>query len=125
MKLDKPQYQAQIRIKIYSWKLAGAYLICGFIFFFADLKIQPFIQDVFSRFNISFPFLTKAAFAVGPYGWLFLMAAVGAIVVLKDLKFQTRFLSSLFTVLLVFWIICMMFGLIYPFTLLRDNFSIH
>jgi hypothetical protein len=126
MKLDEPQHQLQIRIKIYSWKLAGAYLICGLIFFFADLKIQPFIQNVFSGFNISFPFLTKAAFTVGPYGWIFLMAAVGAIVVLKDLKFQTRFLNPLFTVLLVLWVGCMVFTLSYPFTLLfRGSGSIH
>jgi len=99
-----------MKIKAYSWMLAGAYLICGIALFLIIPKCD------FSGFARPLPFLTRAALALGSFGWLGLALAAGALVILKDLRFRSRLLSVLLTVVLGVWICCMAIGLFLPFT---------
>jgi hypothetical protein len=107
-----------MKIKVYSWTLASAYLLCGVVLFLVTLKFQPWLQQIYSGFGMTLPFLTKAAFVVGPYGWLLLAIASSTFVILKDLRFHSRLLSPLFTFILVLWVGCMAIALIYPLTFL-------
>jgi hypothetical protein len=88
-----------MKVRIFSWILAGAYLVCGVILFLFTSKIQ----DIYSGYNIQVPFLTRAMFSVGPYGCFFLAVAVGAALVLNDLRFQKRFVSLFFAITLLLW----------------------
>ena len=107
-----------MKIKVYSWILASAYLLCGVVLFLVTLKFQPWLQQAFSEVGMTLPFLTRATFVVGPYGWLLLAIASGTFVILKDLRFHSRLLSPLFTFILVLWVGCMAIALIYPLTFL-------
>jgi hypothetical protein len=100
-KTDNPllNWLIRMRIKIYSWIMASAYLLCGVV----SLYLVPKFQDVLAGFNLPLPFLMKATCAVGTWGWLCLSAEVGIFVILKDLKFRSRYLNPFFTFLLVLW----------------------
>ena len=87
----------RMRIKIYSWIMASTYLFCGVVSF---LFIR-WSKVVLADFNISLPFLMRATFAIGAYGWLCLSVEVGILVILKDLKFRSRYLNPLFTFVLL------------------------
>jgi hypothetical protein len=97
-----------VKVKIYSWILASAYLLCGAALSFALFKIQA----ILSGFNIELPFMTRMALAVGPVGWLCVSVAAGLFVILKDLRFHSRLLNPLFTLVLVAWMICMAIALV-------------
>ena len=99
------------KIKIYSWILAGAYPLCGLAFFVTLFKLQK----VFAGMGIQLPWVTVTTLSVGRFEWLGASVAMGALVILKDLRFQSRLLNPLFTVALVSWIICMAVALLYPF----------
>jgi hypothetical protein len=76
--------------------MAGASLLSGVAFLFLSK-----FEDVLAGFNIPLPFLIKATFAIGAYGWLCLSVEVGILVILKDLKFRSRYLNPLFTFVLL------------------------
>jgi hypothetical protein len=105
-----------VKIKIYSWILAGAYLLCGTGFFYILLKFT----EVFSGFNIPLPAATRMMLAIGPFGWLFFSAAAGLAVIQKDVRFGSRIfnLNPFLTFALVFWVSFMVFAFLYPITTL-------
>jgi hypothetical protein len=96
-----------MKIRPYTWKLAGAYLLCGVMVFL--------IMTIFLRWcsnaNIPFPIFSTAVFAVGPLGWLMVMLVIGALVVLKDFRFRSRFLNPVFTAILTFLMCGIMFAM--------------
>jgi hypothetical protein len=102
-----------MKIKAYSWILAGAYLIWGIALFI----VVPKCTEIFSGFA-RLPFLTQSVLALGSFGWLGIALAAGALVVLKDLRFRSRLLSILLTAVLLVWMCCMAIALFLPFTLL-------
>ena len=108
-----------MKIKIYSWILAGAYLLCGAAFFCMVLKAR----EIFSGFNIELPFMTRMALAIGPVGWLCALVVVGALVILKDMRFHSRLLNPFFTVSLGLSASLMVFALLAP--LRNIDISIH
>jgi hypothetical protein len=85
-----------MKIRPYTWKLAGAYFLCGVMVFI--------IMTIFLRWcsnaNTPFPIFSTAVFAVGPLGWLMVMLVIGTLVVLKDFRFRSRFLNPVFTAIL-------------------------
>ena len=99
-----------MKVRTYSWVLAGAYLVCGVILFL----VIPKFQEIYSGFNIEGSFLMRATLATGPVGCLCSSAAVAMFVVLKDVRFRSRLLNPIFTVVFGLWIICTPFALIYP-----------
>ena len=99
-----------MKIKIYSWILAGAYLLCGVALFPILVKLQM----LFSGFGMELPFATKAVLALGPFGWLCTSVAIGTLVILKDMRFRSRLLNPLLTFILVAWAICIAVTLLYP-----------
>jgi hypothetical protein len=86
-----------MKVRIYSWFLASLYLLCGATFFVVVAKFQAF----FSELEVPLPLLTRAVFFVSPLGWLALAVVVALAVVLKDLRFRSRFLNPLFTIILL------------------------
>ena len=106
-----------MKIKVYSRILAGIYALFGAALFLVIPKFEVF----FSGLAKPLPFLTRAVFAVGPFGWLCLSVAVGTFVVLKDLRFRSRLLSPVFTFVLVLWMGCMAVALVFPLTFLFSN----
>jgi hypothetical protein len=88
---------------IYSWILAGAYLVWGVLLFLA----VPRFQEIVSGFNISATLVIRAIFAVGPYGCLILAAAIGSAIIFNDLRFHRRFVSLFFTITLLLWVYCL------------------
>ena len=100
-----------MKIKNYSWILAGAYPLCGVVLFLVLFKMQT----LFSGFGMEMPFATKITLAVGPFGWLVFSIGAGILVVLKDLRFRSRLLNPLLTFAFGFWISCIAFALFYPF----------
>ena len=86
----------------YSWILAGAYLFCGLGIGYVVLKLQA----IFSGFGIELPTMTRVALGVGPVGSLCVSLALGLLVILKDLRFRSRLLNPLFTLVLLSWVSC-------------------
>ena len=108
-----------MKISPFSWILAGAYLFCGLGICFVVLKLQA----LFSGFGIELPAITRVALGVGPVGWLCASLVAGLLVVLKDLKFRSRLLNQLFTLVLVSWVGCIAFAVLSP--LRNVEVSIH
>lgn len=92
-----------MKVRIYSWILAGAYLLWGVLLFLA----VPRFQEIVSGFNISATLVMRAMFAVGPYGCLLLAVAIGVALTLNNLRFHRRFVSLFFTITLLLWVYCM------------------
>jgi hypothetical protein len=87
-----------MKIKLYSWFLAGAYLLCGVMVFF----VLPYFLAMLPQGGIQdFRVFYRAVFSVGPLGWLLVALTIAAIVVLKDFWFHSRFLNPVFTAILV------------------------
>jgi len=107
-----------MKIKTFSWILACVYLFCGVISFFCAIKTESWISDCGGGEKL--PFLTKIVVSGGPFGLLFLLAGLGAIVILKDLRFQSRALAPVFTIVLVMLIACIAIGLLLPFLALYN-----
>lgn len=101
-----------MKIKVYSWILAGAYLICGAALF----VVVPKCGAIFSGFDLPLPLLTRAALAVGAFGWLGIALIACALVVLKDLRFRSGLWSFLLTAFLVIWVGCVAVALLLPYT---------
>ena len=91
-----------MKMRIYSWILASAYLVWGVLLFIEVAKFR----EVLSGFT-SLPFLKWATIAIGPYGWLFMAVAVSTTLILNDLKFHLRFVNIIFTIILPLWVCCM------------------
>jgi hypothetical protein len=72
------------------------------------------MQKVFAGMGIELPWATTATLSVGRFEWLGASVVMGALVILKDLRFHSRLLNPLFTVALVAWTSCMVFALVYP-----------
>jgi hypothetical protein len=108
-----------VKIKIYSWILAVAYLACGALFCLLLFKFQ----QIFSGLAVEWPIMTWLMLAVGPVGWLCSFLAVGLFVILKDRRFRSPILNPLFTILLMLWVISMMIGLLLP--LMNVTYGIH
>jgi hypothetical protein len=85
-----------MKVRTYSWILAASYLLCGVMFFVVVAKFQAILSEL----EVPLPLLTRAVFLVGPLGWLTSAVVVAVGVVLKDLRFRSRFLNPLFTVIL-------------------------
>jgi hypothetical protein len=101
--------------------IACAYFLCGTLLFY----FIPKSREIFSGFNIPLPSLMKVTFAVGEHGWLFLAIIAGVAIVLKDLKFRSRYLNPLFTLVLVFWIGGLVFDWLFLMTALtRGTFNL-
>ena len=86
-----------MKIKCFSWILADAYLLLGILSF---LNLTRY-RGVFSGFLVAVPFVARTVMVIGPSGWLCSMIAIGAIVLLKDLRFQWRALGSILTIVFV------------------------
>ena len=84
-----------MKIKPYSWILGGAYFLCGE----ACLFIIPKLQSLLSETGLWLPPFTRGVFAMGTFGWLWLMLVMGALTILKDLRFRTWLLNLIFTVI--------------------------
>ena len=97
-----------MKITTFSWILAGAYLFCGLGICFVILQLQVF----FSGFHIELPTMTRVALGVSPVGSLCASLAVGFLVILKALRFRSRWLNSLFTLVLVSWVSCIAFAVL-------------
>ena len=98
--------------------LAGAYLFCGFGISYVVRELQT----IFSGFGIDLPIITRVLLDVGPVGWSCAALAAGFLVILKDLRFRSRLLNPLFTMLLVSGIAGMALAL---FSALRNMMIIH
>ncbi len=86
-----------MKIKLYTWILAGAYFLCGVMVFL----IMPRFLSLFSEAGMhQVPVFSTAVFAIGPLGWLLVTLVIGAFVILKDFRFRSRFLNPVFTVIL-------------------------
>lgn len=85
-----------MKIKPYTKILAGAYVLCGLLFFFITLHFR----SLYSEEDVQVAFITKAVLAVGPLGWLLVTLVLAALVVLKDFRFRSRFMNSILTVFL-------------------------
>ncbi len=99
-----------MKIKVFSWILAGAYLLCGVMFF----VVIPQFESIFSGWAVPLPLLTRVVFAIGPFGWLSLALAVGALAILKDLRFRSRLLDLIFLMLLALFGGCIVIALFSP-----------
>jgi hypothetical protein len=100
-----------MKVKTYSWILAGAYSLCGLALFVAVLRVHKLI----TIWGISLQPITIAVLTVGPIGWLLLSLAAAVLVVLKDLRFRSSLLNPLFTFTLVSWVVLAVFALLSPF----------
>jgi hypothetical protein len=110
-----------VKTRIYSWLLAGAYLLWGLWLY----RVISSFQSFYSGFSVSLPFFTGMIFAVGPFGWLCLAMANGLIVIFKDRKFRSRFWNPLFTFLLLLWVGCMTLALLLISPMFRGITQIH
>jgi len=108
-----------MKIKAFSWILTGAYLLCGVMFFL----VIPKFESIFSGFATPLPLSTRAVFAIGPFGWLSLAATVGALAILKDLRFRSRLLNLVFLMLLALAGGCLAVALLLPFFQLTYSLS--
>jgi hypothetical protein len=99
-----------MKITLFSWILAGAYLFCGLGICFVVSNLQA----LFIGFDIEMSFLTRVVLGVGPIGWLGASVALGLLVVLKDLQFRSRLLNPMCSLILVFWVGCMAFAVLFP-----------
>ena len=126
VQISRPVFDAQhthrlgvhinMKIKAFSWILAGVYLLCGVMFF----VVIPQFESIFSGWAVPVPSLTRAVFAIGPFCWLSLAVTVGALAILKDLKFRSRLLDLIFLMLLALLGGCIVVALlILPFMPLR------
>jgi hypothetical protein len=88
--------QLSMKIKAFSWVLAGAFLLCGVIFF----RVIPQFEFIFTGFSIPLPPATRCVFAVGRFGWLSVAVIAGALVIFKDLWFRSRLSNWMFMMLL-------------------------
>jgi type II secretory pathway component PulF len=110
MKQENRRQAPAHKIKAYSWILACAYLFCGVMLFFILAKSQLMFSDL----AVKLPLLTRIVMAVGPSGWLCLMAAIGAAAVLKDLRFDSRALAPILTLVLGLLVLCVTVALLIP-----------
>jgi hypothetical protein len=99
-----------MKVRISSWLLAGAYLASGWLLF---LFVRHF-HVIYLGFDIKGPLLTQAIFAASPLGCLLLFAATGVVIILKDLRFRSRYLNLLFTFILILGITCVVCSLFFP-----------
>ena len=105
-----------MKVKAYSWVLAGAFLFCGVMFFFT----VPRFETIFAGLDVTLPSATRGVLAVGRFGWLSVGVIAGALVILKDLKFRSRLLDLIFLMLLALLGGCIVVALlILPFMPLR------
>jgi len=100
-----------MKIKAFSWIVAGAYLLCGVMLFI----VIPQFESIFSGFAAPLPLLTRTVFAIGPFGWLSLAVTFGALTILKDWRFRSRLLDLLFVMLFMLLVGCIPVALILPF----------
>jgi hypothetical protein len=108
------------RIKISSCILASLYLLFGAVLF----HVLPQFEGIFAGFNVPLNFWMRAMFAIGACGWLCLAAEVAIFIVLKDLRFGSRFLNLFFTLVFLFWVGCTAYALFSPL-FFYDNVGIH
>jgi hypothetical protein len=106
-----------MKIRLFSWILAGSYLFCGLGICFVVLEQAKII----SGFNFNLPVTTKVTLKIGPVGWLCAGLTVGILVALKDLRFRSRFLNPIFTLLLVAWVGYIAFGVLSLLSLLAGD----
>jgi hypothetical protein len=99
-----------MKIRSGSWVLGGAYLLCAVIF---SLVISR-CQAAFAQHGVVLPAHSRAAFAIGSWGWLLLTLALGSIAVLKDLAFPSRLLNFTFSILLIVLVFFVAFAMIVP-----------
>ena len=97
-----------MKIKSFSWMLAGAYLLCGLGICSVVLKLN----EIVSGFGIVLPTVIRMAWGISPMGWLCASLAAALLVVLKDLRFRSRPLNVLFTLVLVSWVGCIVFAVL-------------
>jgi type II secretory pathway component PulF len=109
-----------MKIKIYSWLLAGAYLLWGCGLF----HVIPKFLGIFTGFNIQLPFSLRILLFVEPYGWLLLAVGLAGAVIVSDRRFRSRALNPLFSLLLVLWMGWTAFTLLRPLVILSDNPSV-
>jgi len=82
--------------RIYSWLLAIGYLCGGLSLFF----FVPAMEAVFSGRG-GVPFLLRALFTLGSWGCFILMAAVATLLILNELRYRRRFISPVFSIVLL------------------------
>jgi type IV pilus assembly protein PilC len=100
-----------MKIKAFSWIVAGAYLLCGVMLFI----VIPQFESIFSGFAAPLPLLTRTVFAIGPFGWLSLAVTLGALVILKEWRFRSRLLDLIFVMLFMLLAGCITVALFLPF----------
>ena len=83
------------KVKISSWLLAGGFVLFGALF---ALDVAKF-KDIFTELEISLPRLTAAVFVIGPWGWFALAVLAAGSVILNDLRFHSRLLTPILTLL--------------------------
>ena len=106
-----------MKIRLFSWILAGSYLFCGLGICFVVLELTKII----SGFNFNLPVTTRVTLKIGPVGWLCWGVTVGFLVALKDLRFRSRILNPLFTLLLMAWVGYIAFGVLSLLSLLAGD----
>jgi hypothetical protein len=99
-----------MKIKAASWVLGGAYLLCAVVFFLVMSKCRV----AFAEQGIVLPTPSKAAFAIGPLGWLLVTVAIGSMAVLKDLAFPWRGWNFAFSIVLLTMVFFVAFAMIVP-----------
>ena len=99
-----------MKIKTCSLILAGAYSLCGAMFFLIVAKYRI----LFSESGVPLPFLTRAVLAIGPLGWLCLAVSAGAVTILKDLRFRSPLLNLVLTLVLGLLATCITVAVFLP-----------
>jgi type II secretory pathway component PulF len=88
-----------MKIKPFSWFLAGAFLLFGVVFFVT----LPKFETIFSGLDVLLPSPTRCVLTVGRFGWLSVAVIAGALLILKDLKFRSRLWDWIFLMLFALW----------------------
>jgi hypothetical protein len=99
-----------MKIKTASRVLGAAYLLCALVFFLVMSRCQV----AFAEQGTALPTPSRAAFAIGPSGWLIVTAVVGAMAVLKDLAFPWRGWNFAFSIVLITMVFFVAFAMIVP-----------
>lgn len=95
------------------------------MFFFVIPQFQSVLSErtVYSEGGVQLPVLTRAVFAVGPWGSLFLPVAIGLLAILKDFRFHSRLLNPVFTLILALLACCVIIALFSPLLRMVSSFG--